>query len=317
MQSCYVTPSDEVICQDYTPTIRQTYAAHYPNVSLTFNASNMNTLDFKPRAFTLGLYKISLQMTISPPDTDSNSSTYDYELENLTGYSEIYISIGSTNLVACVNNDTLTISEVWDPTINMTLDATCSYDPDVWPEQQSNLTYYWSCYRQCESAPTYTDYNFNVWNATNQYNTSCDLYYPTMRNMSFSDEGCFLPFGVHRSGPLTPHYSKEDWNSALSNNWLSGSNNSQGSKNNYFSTTLKDFWVYTTAADNSTVTLNTYSIFYKTQHYFILTVGSPSDKVSHFYIVNSYNSSNQETLIYLGMFLLLVACHASISACNS
>ena len=99
-----------------------------------------------------------------------------------------------------------------DALTSLVLDASCSTDPDLSPQQYGpaaqGLSYTFECYRPCESAPVHNTsdpmWGFVNWsNPTTHYTTSC------VENGT-SLTGCFVPFNFHVSGPLT-QYDYSDW----------------------------------------------------------------------------------------------------------
>lgn len=104
------------------------------------------------------------------------------------------------------------LSVVADALTSLVLDASCSFDPDLSPQQYGpatqGLSYTFECYRHCESAPVHNVldplYSFVNWtDPSTHYSTSC------VESVS-STTGCFVPFNFHISGPITS-YKLDDW----------------------------------------------------------------------------------------------------------
>ena len=112
--------------------------------------------------------------------------------------------------VAYLNRSTMAIAT--DALTSLVLDASCSTDPDLSPQQygpaEQGLTYTFECYRHCESVPIHNVsnpmYPFINWtDPSTHYNTSCV-------EKTTSNTGCFVPFNFHMSGPV-PSYRLNDW----------------------------------------------------------------------------------------------------------
>jgi hypothetical protein len=262
-------------CTNYIPSIQRVFDRYYPNDTFVTNDTLLRMLTLPPRVLEIGLYKINLTVTVPNPNNDTDTPQF------YAASSTMYISLVSSPLLACVNDNAPSMASAWDPTVNKTLDATCSSDPDIWPDQHTNLTYEWFCYRSCENAPVFDDNQFVDWSSSNPYSTSCPEILMEMSNMTFSTTGCFLPFGIHKSGPIAAH-NLTDWNMTNPDNWITGTPNSMAADNlaiSFFAEARR-FWVYFTAADFSTVTFSTYSMFFKEYHYFIMTVTDYATQVS-------------------------------------
>lgn len=240
-----------------------------------FNGTQAYSLTFKPRVFAIGYYIITINLTI--PEFSANLS---FDSAKTTS-SSTFISVLLSPLVACINDYTLALPSFWDNSFNLTLDSSCSHDPNLWDDEDQALSFQWSCYRACESAPSFEKGQFVAWNPnTNSYKSQCAQQYVFQGDapQSFSDTGCFLPFNLHKSGPLTS-YTLENWQ--VSNPATSFSN-PMFRWNQVIaarSPQEKFLWVYYLSSDNQILTLNSYTLFYKTQHFFIVTVFKKSDPV--------------------------------------
>lgn len=266
---------------DYSGNITEVYRMNYPSLyDVALSGNQLYSLNYQPRTFAIGLYRFSLTVTVPPASTDAF-----IEAEVLSGDSVTYISIVASKLTACVNNGASVVGGVWDAKNAVTLNAGCSSDPDRWPSEPQGLTFSWLCFRGCETAPKFTaDDDFIPWNtASNPYNSTCQRPSNMAGSTGVSSQGCFMPLGVHISGPILRR-NLMDWSSSNPLNPLKVHPEETGNKV-YLDL---QYWVYTIGNDdNSQLQLQSGAMFFRTEHYFIAVVQS-RDGVSFFLFMVTY-----------------------------